>query len=76
MPHAALDLSFHSNPKVLSAGLAAKGLYAMSLSYWADHLTDGLVPGLNEIDRRYAEQLRREIEDLGKDLQTRSDERN
>ncbi len=44
MPHAALDLKFHSDPKVLNAGLAATGLYSMSLSYCADHLTDGHVP--------------------------------
>jgi hypothetical protein len=44
MPHAALDLRFHSNPKVLRAGNAAIGLYARALSYCADHLTDGVVP--------------------------------
>jgi hypothetical protein len=45
MPHAALDIRFHSNPKILSAGNAAIGLFARALSYRADHLTDGLVPG-------------------------------
>jgi hypothetical protein len=44
VPHAALDLRFHSNPKVLRAGNAATGLYARALSYCADHLTNGEVP--------------------------------
>ena len=44
MPHAALDLHFHSHPKVLEAGNAAVGLYARALSYCADNLTDGFVP--------------------------------
>jgi len=39
-----LDDKFHSNEKVLDAGHAAAGLYAMSLSYCGDHLTDGRVP--------------------------------
>jgi hypothetical protein len=44
MPHAALDLHFHSHPKILNAGNAAVGLYARALSYCADNLTDGFVP--------------------------------
>ena len=39
-----LDDKFHSNPKVVSAGNAGAGLYAKSLSYCGDHLTDGFVP--------------------------------
>lgn len=39
-----LDDGFHSNPKVIEAGLAAAGLYAMALSYCGDHHTDGVVP--------------------------------
>jgi hypothetical protein len=41
---AALDDKFHSHPKVLQAGNAAAGLYARSLAYCADQLTDGFVP--------------------------------
>jgi hypothetical protein len=41
---AALDDKFHSHPKVLIAGNAAAGLYARSLAYCADQLTDGFVP--------------------------------
>ena len=39
-----LDDKFHSNEKVLEAGYAAAGIYAMALSYCGDHLTDGRVP--------------------------------
>lgn len=47
-----LDDKFHSNPKVLEAGLAAAGLYARALSYCGDHLTDGVVPSswLNAVE--------------------------
>lgn len=44
MPFAALDDQFHSNPKVIAAGLDGAGLYARALSYCADKLTDGYVP--------------------------------
>lgn len=39
-----LDDKFHSNPKVLDAGLDGSGLYARALAYCGDHLTDGFVP--------------------------------
>lgn len=45
MPHTGMDLKFHCNPKVVNAGRAAIGVYAMSLSFCADSLTDGAVPG-------------------------------
>lgn len=45
MPFAALDDQFHSNPKIIAAGLDGAGLYARALSYCADYLTDGFVPG-------------------------------
>lgn len=35
---------FHSNPKVIAAGLECAGLYARALSYCGDYLTDGFVP--------------------------------
>ncbi len=44
MPWVPLDDKFHSNPKVIAAGLEAAGLYARSLSYCGDHLTDGHIP--------------------------------
>jgi len=40
-----LDDKFHGNPKVLTAGNAAVGLYVRCASYCADHLTDGRIPG-------------------------------
>jgi len=40
-----LDDKFHSNRKVYEVGNEGAGLYARALSYCADHLTDGLVPG-------------------------------
>jgi hypothetical protein len=44
MPWAALDDQFHANPKVVAAGLDGAGLYARSISYSANYLTDGFVP--------------------------------
>lgn len=38
------DDKFHSNPKIVSAGLDGAGLYARALTYCGDHLTDGYVP--------------------------------
>jgi hypothetical protein len=43
MAWARLDDKFHSDPKILAAGNAAVGLYARSIAYCADHLTDGVV---------------------------------
>lgn len=43
MPWARLDDKFHSHASTLIAGLEANGLFARSLSYCADHLTDGLM---------------------------------
>lgn len=45
MPAVDLLDDFHSNPKVLSAGNEATGLYARSLSYCGCYLTDGFIPG-------------------------------
>lgn len=39
-----LDDAFHAHPKVMAAGLEATGLFALSLSYSANYLTDGNVP--------------------------------
>ena len=44
MPWVRLDDKFHANPKVMTAGNAAVGLYARALSYCGDLLTDGFVP--------------------------------
>lgn len=44
MPWAKLDDSFWGNPKVDAASLGAVGAYARSLSYVAQHLTDGHIP--------------------------------
>jgi len=44
MPFTRLDDNFHSHPKVVRAGLDGAGLYARSLSYCGDYLTDGFVP--------------------------------
>lgn len=38
-----LDDKFHSNRKILRVGNAGAGVYARSLSYCGDHLTDGYV---------------------------------
>lgn len=38
-----LDDKFHSNRKILRVGNAGAGVYARSLSYCGDHLTDGFV---------------------------------
>jgi hypothetical protein len=40
----ALDDGFFANPKILAAGHAAAGLYAMGLSYCGKYLTDGFIP--------------------------------
>lgn len=40
----ALDDGFFANPKILQAGHAAAGLYAMGLSYCGKYLTDGFIP--------------------------------
>ncbi len=44
MTWVSLDDKFHSNPKVIAAGLDGAGLYARALAYCGDHLTDGYVP--------------------------------
>ena len=44
MPFALLDEKFHSNGKVLRAGLDGAGLFACALSYASDHQTDGFIP--------------------------------
>jgi hypothetical protein len=40
----ALDDGFFANPKILQAGHAAAGLYAMGLAYCGKYATDGFVP--------------------------------
>lgn len=44
MTWARLDDGFHSHPKTYELSLAALGLFALSLSYAADHETGGLIP--------------------------------
>lgn len=44
MSYTLVDDGFHSNPKVLAAGLDGAGLYARALSYCGAYLTDGFVP--------------------------------
>jgi hypothetical protein len=44
MPWAKLDDGFWRNPKVMAASLEATGLFARSLAYCGDQLTDGHVP--------------------------------
>lgn len=44
MSYVSLEDDFHSNPKVLAAGLDGAGLYARALSYCGAHLTDGYLP--------------------------------
>jgi|SRR5262245_12062857 len=39
-----LDDGFYDNPKILTAGLAAIGLYVKALAYAARKLTDGFIP--------------------------------
>ncbi len=41
MPYVFLDDGFHSNPKIVDAGLDGSGLYARALSYCGHYLTDG-----------------------------------
>ncbi len=43
MPYVFLDDGFHSNPKILDAGLDGSGLYARALSFCGHYLTDGYV---------------------------------
>jgi hypothetical protein len=43
-PWARIDDGFHSHPKVRDTSLAAVGLFALGLSYCANHLTDGALP--------------------------------
>ena len=43
MPWSKLDDEFYDHPKVIQAGTAATGLFAMALSYTARKLTDGFV---------------------------------
>lgn len=45
MAWARLDDSFHVNPKIVGLSLEAVGLYTLALTYCAQQLTDGLVPG-------------------------------
>lgn len=65
MTWAKLDDTFHHHPKVLSVSLSAKGLFALSLSYATDNLTDGFVPEkwvamqLLEDDQTAPEQLKK-----------------
>jgi hypothetical protein len=40
-----IEDSFHVNPKIVGLSLEAVGLYALALSYCAQQLTDGHVPG-------------------------------
>ena len=44
MPWFRLDDSFHSHPKVISAGNEAVGLFVRCGTYCAEHLTDGFIP--------------------------------
>lgn len=46
MPWFNVDDSAHSHPKMIKAGNAAVGLWMRCGSYVAQHLTDGIVPGL------------------------------
>ena len=42
--HTRLNQSFHTNPKLRSAGYAATGAYAALLSYCAGDHSDGEIP--------------------------------
>lgn len=46
MPWFRIDDKAHSHPKILRAGNAALGLWLRCGSYAAQHLTDGIVPGI------------------------------
>ncbi|MFF7171123.1 hypothetical protein [Streptomyces pseudovenezuelae] len=46
MPWFVVDDNAHSHPKLISAGNAALGLWLRAGSYAAQHLTDGIVPGV------------------------------
>ena len=72
MTWAKLDDRFHSHPKIVSAGIAATGVYAMGLSYAACHDTDGLLPrewvksirgGRRHVERLLELDLWREVKD-------------
>lgn len=45
MSWARLDDGFHAHPRTLQAGLEANGLFCRAISYCAQFLTDGFVPG-------------------------------
>jgi hypothetical protein len=51
VPWARLDDDFYDHPRTVTAGNAAVGLWARSLSYCARYLTDGFVPA--EIMRQF-----------------------
>jgi hypothetical protein len=46
MPWFVVDDNAHSHPKVIAAGNAALGLWLRCGTYAAQHLTDGIVPGV------------------------------
>lgn len=46
MPWFVIDDSAHTHPKIMKAGNAALGLWLRCGSYAAQHLTDGIVPGV------------------------------
>ncbi|WP_330349738.1 hypothetical protein [Streptomyces sp. NBC_00582] len=46
MPWFVVDDNAHSHPKLIAAGNAALGLWLRAGSYAAQHLTDGIVPGV------------------------------
>ncbi|WP_125262344.1 hypothetical protein [Streptomyces alboflavus] len=46
MPWFVIDDSAHTHPKIVAAGNAALGLWVRAGSYAAQHLTDGIVPGV------------------------------
>ena len=46
MPWFRIDDKAHSHPKLIKAGNAALGLWLRCGSYAAQHLTDGIVPGV------------------------------
>src|SRR3954470_3028448 len=46
MPWFRIDDKAHSHPKLIKAGNAALGLWLRCGAYAAQHLTDGIVPGV------------------------------
>ena len=64
MTWAKLDDRFHAHPKVEDAGLAAIGLYAMSLSYAACYETDGMLPE-SWVRKQRAPSAARKLVELG-----------